>query len=336
MEATPHVAPEASSLASSSEAVESLRSTGRWQCFETPLATPLASSLASPLEATESLRSTGEEELKAAAETEARVPGVNGTATQLEAVQSSLRYMEFELAAERSRSETLKSEAEAARRSADSLASVEIQSLQRRVMEMEAQLQTVKESSEADPRETGRSEAALEAALEAERERRRRLSEEAQRTEAELMEERLRRAELSEEASSGAGRGEPPEVEALRAELAKRDRRLLVLAAERRRSADQSERAAAALRARLSELEAAIQATPTPSTSSQASSPPSQPRSEVDAGWTRSDVDSAVPGSGPIRRGDDFSALEQDLMGNSPRGVKDVPTSRPEAASSAT
>lgn len=57
----------------------------------------------------------------------------------------------------------------------------------------------------------------------------------------------------------------------LRAELAKRDRELLAASAARRRSADSSERAAAALRAKLSELEAVVAATP--SASSRASSP---------------------------------------------------------------
>merc|ERR1719221_1889395 len=66
------------------------------------------------------------------------------------------------------------------------------------------------------------------------------------------------------------------EVRMLRAELAKRDRELLAAAAARRRTADQSERAAAALRAKLAELEAAVAATP--STSSRASSPRSSER----------------------------------------------------------
>lgn len=65
---------------------------------------------------------------------------------------------------------------------------------------------------------------------------------------------------------------ETPEVRMLRSELAKRDRELLAAASARRRTADQSERTAAALRAKLAELEAIVAATP--SGSSRASSPP--------------------------------------------------------------
>jgi len=64
----------------------------------------------------------------------------------------------------------------------------------------------------------------------------------------------------------------------LRAELAERDRELRAAAAARRRCANQAERTAAALRAKLTELEAVIAATPTPSTSSRASSPRSSER----------------------------------------------------------
>lgn len=72
-------------------------------------------------------------------------------------------------------------------------------------------------------------------------------------------------------AVSGAdGASESPEVRLLRAELAKRDRELLAATAARRRTAEQSERVATALRAKLTELEAAVAATP--STSSRASS----------------------------------------------------------------
>lgn len=62
------------------------------------------------------------------------------------------------------------------------------------------------------------------------------------------------------------------EVRFLRTELARRDKELLVSANARRKAADQAERGAAALRAKLAELEAMVAATP--STSSRASSSP--------------------------------------------------------------
>jgi len=59
---------------------------------------------------------------------------------------------------------------------------------------------------------------------------------------------------------------------------AERDRELRAVAAARRCCASQSERTVTGLRTKLSELEAVIAATPTPSTSSRASSPRSSER----------------------------------------------------------
>lgn len=73
------------------------------------------------------------------------------------------------------------------------------------------------------------------------------------------------------------------EVRALRAELAERDRELLAATTARRKAAGQSEKVAAALRAKLMELEAFVAATP--STSSRASSPH---RSDCDFGGSPS------------------------------------------------
>jgi len=63
---------------------------------------------------------------------------------------------------------------------------------------------------------------------------------------------------------------EHAEVKVLRAELARRDQELMDMAAARHRAAEQSERTAASLRAKLAELEMAVAATP--SASSRASS----------------------------------------------------------------
>mmetsp|Transcript_3629 Transcript_3629/g.7079 ORF Transcript_3629/g.7079 Transcript_3629/m.7079 type:complete len:622 (+) Transcript_3629:81-1946(+) len=84
-------------------------------------------------------------------------------------------------------------------------------------------------------------------------------------------------------------------VQLLRAELAERDRELRAAAAARRRCANQSERTAAALRAKLTELEAIIAATPTPSTSSRASSPRSSERGrDVSSPFAVSGVERSV------------------------------------------
>jgi len=103
------------------------------------------------------------------------------------------------------------------------------------------------------------------------------LFEELEQLKAEL-EERTRGGwEVDSSGNAGAVDSlEGVEVRLLRAKLAKRDRELLAAAAARRRTADQSERAAAALRAKLTELEAAVAATP--STSSRASTPRSSER----------------------------------------------------------
>jgi len=71
-------------------------------------------------------------------------------------------------------------------------------------------------------------------------------------------------------ATSSDGVGDTLEVRTLRSELAERDRQLLEAATARRQCADQAERAAAALRTKLNELEAAIAYSPT--TSSRGSS----------------------------------------------------------------
>jgi len=73
--------------------------------------------------------------------------------------------------------------------------------------------------------------------------------------------------------SRAAVSDEAAEVRLLRTELAERDRELRAVAAARRRCANQSERTVDALRTKLNELEAIVAATPTPSTSSRASSP---------------------------------------------------------------
>lgn len=79
------------------------------------------------------------------------------------------------------------------------------------------------------------------------------------------------------------------EVRALRAELAERDRELLAAADARRKAAGQSEKVAAALRAKLTELEAVVAATP--SASSRASSPH---RSDCDFGSPSVEVGAAL------------------------------------------
>merc|ERR1711924_565655 len=65
-------------------------------------------------------------------------------------------------------------------------------------------------------------------------------------------------ADSSSSKEPGRGGELTDEVAVLRVELAERDRELLVAATSRRRTAEQSERTAAALRAKLVELEAVL------------------------------------------------------------------------------
>lgn len=232
--------------------------------------------------------------------------GADATVARVEELVRCLRASEEELSKERLRSEQLRSDADSARagKLVDAASVVELQTLRRRVQELEkpsvdrtlgVSSPLGSESIVTRAEDPYRRLESIEEAFEMECIRAERLNDEVEQLKAELIEDRVRLVPTSTsglESGSGAGvpqgaldsdvgwasgaggAAESPEVRALRSELAKRDRRLLAAAAAQRRSADQSERVASGLRARLAELEALVAATPTPSASSRASSPP--------------------------------------------------------------
>lgn len=242
--------------------------------------------------------------------------GADATVAQVEELVRCLRASEEELSKERLRSEHLRSEADTARagKLVDAASVVELQALRRRVQELEKPVDRTQGGSSllgseiVVPRaeDPYRRLESVEEAFEMECIRTERLNDEVEHLKAELLEDRVRLVSTSAaglESGSGTSMAhsaldsdgwtagvESPEMRVLRGELAKRDRKLLAAAAAQRRSADQSERVASGLRARLAELEALVAATPTPSTSSRASSPP---RSDAGSPCARP-VDQAV------------------------------------------
>lgn len=201
---------------------------------------------------------------------------------EVEDLARRLAMSEEVLARERMCTQTLSSELEQARAAAvcgdTSEVSMEMQALQCYTVELErrnAQLQGtiealeqqayVQDNEEANADQNSSGESAWR-----ERAKSDELVKDMEQLKAELREERRRRGDAAEAVE---------EAKLLRAELAKRDRELLAVAAARRLSADQSERAAAILRIKFNELEAVVAATP--STPSRASSPAC---SDVDVG----------------------------------------------------
>ncbi|CAE8684842.1 unnamed protein product, partial [Polarella glacialis] len=126
----------------------------------------------------------------------------------------------------------------------------------------------------------------------------------------------LQKSEEVASASRAADAADSLEVNRLRAELASRDRELLAAATSRRRFAEHAEQVAAALRTKLSELEASLCSPPSPSSASRTPSP--VPRlAERTGSRTLSPAQSGgsqpVPDA-PSRRLPGFSGSREDLQ----------------------